>query len=169
MTSNKKKSKTKKKASTKKKSSKKKSSKKKTGTKKAGTKKASSRKAATGRKAQPNPDMPPEELFEATPATATECMPGAEVAEPWHESETEAKSSLPDLMARNITENLEARSKAEPEPVILDTNATTAGSPTWRAFQASTRQQSSFVGRALATVWNMVVALLGGPPPAAKK
>lgn len=152
-----------KKSSTKKKASTKKSSKKKTGTKKKAAKKAGAKKTSSPKAASGN--MPPVELFEGPTAPATKQMVGTAVAEPWQDAEQE-KSSLPDLMARTITENLDARS---PEPSeALDTSATTAGSPTWRAFQASTQKPTGLVGRSLSAVWNFLVALLGAPPPANK-
>lgn len=152
------------KSPTKKKAAAKQGSTKRTGTRKKAARKAGARTTGS-RKAAASRAMPPVELFEAPTAQATKQMAGTAVAEPWHESEPET-SSLPDLMARSITESLAARSPAVSE--TLDTNATTAGSPTWRAFQASTRKQTGLVGRSLNAVWNFVVALLGAPPPAKK-
>ena len=177
-----------KKSTTKKRSTKKagarKTSSKKTGSKKTSTKKAGSRKAATSRKpakqaagagtATINPSMPPVELFDPYegPKPDGTSFKGADMAEPWQETE----SSLPDLMARSITASLDARSETTPQAQALDvdaadldTDAVTAGSPTWRAFQASTRQPTGFVGRSLAAVWNMLVALLGAPASADRK
>ena len=187
MTSNKSKSKSNKasaKKSTTKKRSTKKAGAKKTGSKKASAKKAGSTTAATSHKtAKPaagtgtatlNPNMPPAELFVPYegPATDATSFQGTAVTEPWQETE----SSLPDLMARSITKSLDARGEITPEAQALDafaadldTDATTAGSPTWRAFRTSAKQPSRFVRRSLAAVWNSMVALLGAPPPANRK
>jgi len=180
MTSKKSKSKkTSAKKSTTKKRSTKKSGAKKASSAKTGAKKAGSTKTATSRKAAKptagtgtatkNPSMPPAELFDPYEGPAPDgAFEGADVAEPWQETQ----SNLPDLMARSITASLDARNETVAQPhamdafaADLDTDAATAGSPTWRAFQASAKQPEGIVGRSLAWVWNMLVALLGAPPP----
>ncbi len=185
MTSKKSKSKkTSAKKSTTKKRSTKKTGAKKTRSKKASAKRTGSTKAATSRKtvkpaagtatATLNPSMPPAELFVPYegPTPDGTSFKETNVAEPWQETE----SSLPDLMARSITTSLDAHSETTPEAQALDafaadldTDATTAGSPTWAAFKTSAKQPSGFVGRSLAAVWNMLVGLLGAPPPADRK